>query len=124
MSALYVFLGGGLGATCRHLLGNFIQSTHHTAFPLGTFAVNLIGSFSLGLFIAVLSDSGVSSSPLKLFIATGFLGGFTTYSTFNSDLIHLIELGKHPTAALYLLSTLGVCLLGGIAGLIIGRWIN
>lgn len=90
MNILAVLFGGGAGAVSRYLLSRLI-SEHSTApIPLGTLAVNLIGSFLIGFFFQAFKNS-TASPALRLLVTTGFLGGFTTFSTFALETITLAE---------------------------------
>lgn len=83
---LAVFIGSGLGGVCRYLCSRGIQSlAPHTAFPWGTFAVNLIGCFIIGLLYGLLNKSNLLNPELRLLLTVGFCGGFTTFSTFINE---------------------------------------
>ena len=101
-AAVAVFLGGGLGALSRFYLTRILANYQ---FPVGTLAANLLGCLLIGLLFNV-SFRLVPSGPCKLFLATGFLGGLTTFSTFSLEFIQLIQAGKVQVAALYLASNL------------------
>jgi len=87
---LYVAFGGALGASGRHLVGQWAQRSLGAGFPYGTFIVNVVGSLLMGLVIGWLMTRE-GSDNLKLFLATGFLGGFTTFSAFSLDAMTLLE---------------------------------
>ncbi|MCA1949329.1 MAG: fluoride efflux transporter CrcB [Treponema sp.] len=90
MNILAVLFGGGAGAVSRYLLSRLI-SEHSTApIPMGTLAVNLIGSFLIGFFFQAFKNS-TASPALRLLVTTGFLGGFTTFSTFALETVALAE---------------------------------
>lgn len=90
MNIIAVLLGGGTGAVSRYLLSRFI-SEHSTALiPLGTLAVNLIGSFLIGFFFQAFKES-TTYPAIQLLVTTGFLGGFTTFSTYALETLHLVE---------------------------------
>ena len=90
MNAVLVFIGGGLGAVGRYLVGN--QFTP----PFGTICVNIIGSFLMGLILGAI---GKNSESARLFLTVGFLGGFTTFSSFSMDTLKLFESGNILLAA-------------------------
>ena len=128
-----VFVGSGIGGVCRYgvsLLGLRLLSARLTApWPalMGTLAVNLVGSLVLGWLVArqLSSGAGVDGSlmrfaAVRLGVMTGFMGGFTTYSTFNTELLTLIQSGRNREAGLYLATTAGLCLIGGWVGMSLG----
>lgn len=86
---LVIFLGGGLGSVLRYLVNRWVLGWFHLSFPLGTFLVNAIGCFLIGFFILFISKS--QPLPWKLFLVTGFCGGFTTFSSFAFENVELIE---------------------------------
>ena len=117
-----VFLGGGIGATARHLVGIYSLRNFGPNFPYGTLMVNVAGSLIMGLFIGWLVRREVSSSnELRLFVATGVLGGFTTFSAFSLDVANLWEKGALMPAAIYTIGTVLVCILAVFAGLWLAR---
>ncbi len=117
-----IALGGALGALARYFLNLFIQTRLGTgnwaAFPLGTLTINVLGSFLLGLTIA-LSARGLVSPELRLAFGTGFVGAFTTFSTFEWESDLLLRGGDGLRAALYILGNL----LAGYAAVLFGRWV-
>lgn len=121
-AAVLVFVGGGLGAALRHFVNLAAARLFGIAFPWGTLAVNVIGSLIMGLFVAWLAAkySG-GGQGLRLFVATGVLGGFTTFSAFSLDTLLLWERGAHGAAALYVLTSVTVSIAALATGLAIGR---
>ncbi|SDR38915.1 fluoride efflux transporter CrcB [Pseudovibrio sp. Tun.PSC04-5.I4] len=103
---ILVAIGGGVGAVCRHLISMAGLRLLGSGFPWGTVAVNILGSLFMGIFIEVLAQRLNGSSELRYLIATGFLGGFTTFSTFSLDVAVLWERGELVTAAAYVLMSL------------------
>jgi CrcB protein len=95
-----IMLGGGIGAVFRHLLFVFVQNTTGAAFPTGTLAVNLLGSFAIGLLWCLLEGAKLSPE-FRFFIFTGLLGGFTTFSTFARETMQLFKVGEWKTAMIY-----------------------
>lgn len=122
-SMLHLFLvalGGAIGASLRHLTGQALLRLAGPGFPHGTMAVNIAGSFVMGLFIAWLTRrSGGSSNELRLFVATGLLGGFTTFSAFSLDVAVLWERGQGLAAAMYVFGSVAL----SIAALFTGLWL-
>lgn len=101
MNILAVGLGGALGAVCRYLLGQIIPKLS-SGFPLGTFAVNIIGCFAIGLVVGLAGRHSNIDSRLILFLQTGICGGFTTFSTFSLESLTLIEEGRITIGILYI----------------------
>ncbi len=100
LNVVFVMIGGGIGAAFRHGLFCLIQTNSASNFPVGTLVVNLIGSFFIGLLWQVFE--GVHLSPeFRLFIFTGILGGFTTFSTFTRETAQLLKVGEWKEALLY-----------------------
>lgn len=94
---LLVFFGGGLGAVCRYFVTTALAGKFGN-FPAGTFAANILGSFVMGLVLGILI--GRSSEHFRLFAAVGFLGGFTTFSSFSAETLNLIQSGQIFSASI------------------------
>lgn len=118
MHALIVFLGGGLGALLRWLVGKWSLAWFGYGFPIGTLAVNIAGSLAIGLAVGALEGVG---QPAKLFFITGLLGGFTTFSAFSLDALTLWQRGEHGAAAAYVAASLILSLGACAAGFLISR---
>ena len=115
-SILVIALGGALGALSRYGLGFWISSRWNQGFPLGTFIINITGAFLLG-FLNILFVEKLTISPLwRLGIGVGFLGAYTTFSTFGYEVIMLLEGGSLLTAGLYTLLSVII----GFAGVALG----
>ncbi len=119
MSTLLVFLGAGLGGVLRHGVNLACARAWGTAFPWGTLGVNVVGSLLMGALAAWLFARGGEGwrEPVRLFLGTGVLGGFTTFSAFSLDAVALWERGEAGTAALYVAASVGLSVLGLAAGL-------
>jgi CrcB protein len=117
-SAAWVFLGGGIGSALRYGIGRATLAWFGPNFPAGTLAVNVIGCFAMGALAEwlALHDAGVSHDT-KLFLATGVLGGFTTFSAFALDAATLWQRGDAGTAFLYVLASLVLSVGGLFAGM-------
>jgi CrcB protein len=114
-----VFLGGGLGAAARHGVNIGAARLLGFNFPWGTIIVNVAGSLAMGLIVAFLAfraDAGWSQH-VRLFLTTGVLGGFTTFSAFSLDVVLLWERGATGIAIAYTLGSVGLSVLGLLAGL-------
>lgn len=121
MTWLLVFLGGGLGAAARHGVNLTAARLIGIAFPWGTLTVNILGSLLMGLiagWLALKAGAGWSQH-LRLFLTTGFLGGFTTFSAFSLDVALLWERGAHGAATLYVAASVVLA----IAALFAGLWL-
>ena len=119
---LWVALGGALGSCGRYGLSLFVQ-TKPLGFPYATFTVNFIGSLVLGLLLAASLWDGDKNLGFKLFLTTGLMGGFTTYSTFSFETMGLFREGQWGIGGLYLAATLLLCLLASGLGFWVGRQI-
>ncbi len=116
---LLVCLAGGLGSGARYLVGLAAKRWLGDALPFGTLAVNLLGCFFIAL---VLEAATPTLTPThRLILATGFLGGFTTYSAFNYELLRFVTEGALGKAAAYFLATTVGCALAGLTGLWLAR---
>ncbi len=111
---LWVGLGGALGSMMRYGISLLMAHLSLMA-PWGTFCVNSIGSFLITFFAAICCKDST-----LLLCTVGFCGGFTTYSTFSSQSLQMLQSGKYTTAGIYIISTLVICLLGSWLGVIIG----
>lgn len=114
---LWVGLGGFLGATGRHLVDRAVQSATELNFPLGTLTVNVLGSFALGVAATVLVKSGPDSTKLQLFLLTGLLGAFTTFSTFSHESLELLRSGRNLAFLGNVGGSLLLCLAGAFLGI-------
>ena len=109
---LVVFVGSGIGGTCRYWLSSFVQRNMVAYFPYGTLTVNLLGSFILGMMIFGLDEKELINPSLKLFIGIGFCGGFTTFSTFSLETFNLLKDAEFLFAGLNILANLILTILG------------
>jgi CrcB protein len=118
LNLILVVVGGGIGAGIRHLTNLGALRVVGPNFPWGTMVINIVGSFVMGLFIAALVRRG-GSNELRLFVATGILGGFTTFSAFSLDFATLWERGASLPALGYALASV----VGAIIALFLGLWL-
>lgn len=120
LNTLLIFLGGGLGAAGRHFVGTVALRQFGPSFPYGTLIVNVLGSLVMGLFIGWLVRRG-GSNELRLFFATGVLGGFTTFSAYSLEVANLWERGDVVSVLLYSVGSVVTCVMAVFAGLWLSR---
>jgi CrcB protein len=118
-----VFLGGGVGSVARYLLGQFIQSRSHSAFPLGTLMVNILGCIAIGL-ITRLFFHAQTEQLARAALVIGFCGGFTTFSTFSIEVAGLVEAGALLRASVYIAASVVSCIIGTMVALRLGPTLN
>lgn len=116
---LLVAIGGAVGASLRHLTGLATMRLFGSGFPWGTLAVNIVGSFAMGAFVELLARRLGASNELRLFVATGILGGFTTFSSFSLDFAALFERGAQAIAFGYV----AVSVIGALLAIFAGMWL-
>jgi CrcB protein len=121
VSYILVFVGGGLGATLRHLINILCARCMAPGFPWGTFIINVTGSTVMGLIAGYLAFKGEASQPWRLFVMTGILGGYTTFSAYSLDAALLYERGELLLAALYVVGSVVLSIAGLFAGLALIR---
>jgi fluoride exporter len=121
MNYLLVFVGGGLGASLRHTINIACARCMGFAFPWGTFIINITGSIAMGLIAGYLAFKGEASQPWRLFVMTGILGGYTTFSAFSLDAALLYERGELGLALFYVLGSVLLSVAGLFAGLALMR---
>ena len=122
MGFLIVFLGGGIGAALRHGVNRASARLFGTAFPWHTMIENVTGSLVMGVLAAWFAfKGGEASQHWRLFLTTGILGGYTTFSAFSLDAMLLYERGALGQAALYVAGSVGLSIAGLAAGLMLVR---
>ncbi|WND01574.1 fluoride efflux transporter CrcB [Temperatibacter marinus] len=118
---LAIGLGGALGAVSRHYFAAAVMRLFGGQFPFGIMITNILGSFLMGVLISVLAGKFSLSSEWRHFITVGFLGAFTTFSTFSMEAVMLLERGALWTAALYIVGSVVLAIIGLILGMQIGK---
>ena len=118
---IIVFLGGGLGAALRHGVNLAAARLVGTAFPYGTLFINIAGSLAMGLIAEYLALKAGAPQRWRLFMMTGILGGFTTFSAFSLEAALLYERGQLAAAATYVVTSVGLAVGALFAGLAIVR---
>ena len=122
INTLTVILGAGLGGGARHGVNVAVaRLLPGFGFPLATIVINVLGSFLMGVLAESFALRGAAGHPARLFLTTGVLGGFTTFSTFSLDAISLYERGHLAAAALYVTVSVAAGLLGLLAGIALMR---
>lgn len=121
MGYLIVFAGAGVGGALRHGVNLAAARWFGYGFPFGTIIVNVLGSFLIGLLAGWFAFRTGTSQHVRLFLTTGLLGGFTTFSAFSLDVALLVERNALLAAALYVLASVGLALTGLFVGLAIFR---
>lgn len=116
-----IAFGGALGALSRHFVSSAVMKFTGGGFPYGTFAVNIIGSFLMGLLIIAFAHRFDMTPALRALFTVGFLGSFTTFSTYSMETVLLVERGDFQGAALYAGGSLFVGVLALMAGMWLGR---
>ena len=111
-----VFLGGGIGSVLRFLIGKWLNSPT-TGIPYGTFAANIIGSLLIGIILGVAAKNNTLSSNQTVLLATGFCGGFTTFSTFAYENHVFLKSGDFTSFALYTVASFIIGFLAVFAGM-------
>jgi CrcB protein len=118
---LSIAIGGAFGAVARYLINISPLSSIFDKFPLPTFVINITGSFLIGFLMILLADKYSSNENLRMAIIVGFLGAFTTFSTFEMEMFGLFKERQVITAFLYLALSVIVGFLGVVAGVSLGR---
>lgn len=120
---LFIAAGGSLGCVARYGVSVLVQNTSGASFPWGTLAVNLIGSFLIG-FVAEMFEEIIVPAQWRSFATIGFLGGFTTFSTFSLETMNLLREGEYFSAVMNLLSSNLLGMLAVVAGIFSFRVIH
>ncbi len=120
---LYAAAGGGIGAAARHLVNIGFGRWVGTGFPWSTLFVNVVGSFLMGVLIESFALKFKGSLELRTFLATGMLGGFTTFSAFSMDFAHLMQRHDTATGIAYAIASVIVSIAALYAGLWLVRWL-
>ncbi|MCG8413713.1 MAG: fluoride efflux transporter CrcB [Pseudomonadales bacterium] len=121
MTYLAIAIGGALGAVSRYWLSSSVQSITSSGFPMGTFTVNALGSFLIGLLFILFSERLQMAETLRPLLIVGFLGAMTTFSTFSLDALLLFQEGNYNTALFYILSSVVVCLFAAYIGILLAK---
>ncbi len=120
---MWVGLGGFLGANARYLLGGVIAERWGAVFPWATFVINISGSFVLGVFLAFAEERPWVNPSSRLMFAVGFVGAYTTFSTFEYESIRLLQDGEMLLAFANIAGSVMAGLFAIFAGIVLGEWI-
>lgn len=124
MHYLVVFVGGGLGAALRHAVNRAAFALFGPSLPIATLFVNVVGSFAMGVVVALFLARSTASQDLKLFLTTGVLGGFTTFSAFSLDAATMWQRGDHAAVVVYAVASVVLSIGGLFLGMITVRAIG
>ena len=121
MTLLLIAVGGALGAVSRFLLGNAVSKAMGSALPFGTFVINVAGCFAMGLLMTLIVDRELLPAAWRLFLGGGFLGGFTTFSSFGYEALMLLAEGRLLAVLAYVGCSVGLGLVAAAAGVLCAR---
>jgi len=124
LNCLYIALGGALGAVSRYLVSTWITNKTEHIFPWGTFTVNILGSFFLGLIFVLTLEKSVISPQSRMLISIGFLGAFTTFSTFTLETLNIIKEGNISLAFLNIGGSVTLGLLAVWFGVTVAQYLK
>jgi fluoride exporter len=116
-----ISIGAVLGANARYFLGGWLSDRFGTGFPLGTLVINVTGSFVIGLVLTLIGERFVVADWWRPLVAIGFLGSYTTFSTFSFETLALAQAGSWGLAALNVLGSVAGSLLGVYLGTVLAR---
>lgn len=116
-------LGGAIGSGIRYLVNNGAARLLGTSFPWGIFLINVTGCFLMGLLAGILTSRQFEVTDLRTFLATGILGGYTTFSAFSLDFANLVRLGEVGAATMYVAGSVVLSLVAVFIGLWLARFI-
>ena len=121
MELLSIAAGGALGAVSRFCLGNLISRIIGSALPYGTFVINIVGCFFMGLIMTMIIERGMLSAAWRLLLCVGFLGGFTTFSSFGYETLMLLQEEKIFAALAYVGGSIILGLMSAALGVAVGK---
>jgi CrcB protein len=124
LDLIWVGIGGFVGANARYVMARAIQDRANSTFPLGTLTINVLGSIAIGVLATLLAERFAPNHAVRLLIVTGFLGGYTTFSTYAYEAFALADRGHLVKALAYVLGSNGLALVGCAAGVALVRWLR
>lgn len=123
MNLVLIAMGGALGAVSRFLVGNFVSKLTHSSLPWGTFAINILGCLFMGFLMTVIMERELLPAAWRLFLCIGFLGGFTTFSSFGYEALMLLAEGALLQAFAYAAVSVLLGLAAAYIGVVLARLI-
>ena len=121
MTLAWIALGGGIGSVLRYIMYTRIDQMHVYSFPVGILVVNIVGSFLMGLLAWSLATHIQIAEEHRIAILVGLLGGFTTFSAFSHDTLHLFLRGEYLAVILHIVLSVLLCIMAAGAGLYIAK---
>ncbi len=121
MDYLWVGLGGLVGANARFILGRAIADRAGSSFPFSTFTINITGSLLIGIIMTLLTERWIADPAWRLVLVVGFLGGYTTFSSYTFEAINLFQEGQAARAFIYIVGSNALGLIGCYFGIVIAR---
>ena len=123
LNIAFVFLGGGLGSVVRFLVSVAVANRFGAMFPFATLGINVLGSFLIGVVVALSGERlSVLSDHGRFFLAVGVCGGFTTFSTFSLESLTILQSGRPLLALVYVVLSVFLCVIGTASGLGLTYW--
>lgn len=116
-----VALGGGIGSVLRYLVSKIVYKWFSAYIPMGTFAVNVLGCFMIGLFFGLAIKNASYQGDMRILLMTGLCGGFTTFSAFALENVNLLQSGEYMQALIYIVASVVVGLLAVFGGIVLVR---
>ena len=121
MHIFSIALGGALGAVSRYYFGNVISRMIGCALPYGTFSINVIGCFFMGLLMTLIIERNLLPAEWRLFLCVGFLGGFTTFSSFGYEALMLLQEDRYAVALAYMGGSMFLGLIAAALGVVLAK---